>query len=139
LELEILESCVIGDVNVGSIIKICQDILGVKVALDDFGTGSSSLTHLRSLTASTIKIDQSLVRDMLEDKDDLALIEGIIGLAKTFDRGVIAEGAETVNHAVLLKQIGCHCLQGYGITRPMPADELPDWLKQYTPDQALLK
>ncbi|WP_114327265.1 EAL domain-containing protein [Candidatus Colwellia aromaticivorans] len=137
LQLEILESSALGDLNdISGIIKSCQDVIGVSVALDDFGTGYSSLTHLRNLSANTIKIDQSFVRNMLEDDDDLALIEGIIGLAKTFNRDVIAEGVETAEHGVLLMRIGCECAQGYGIARPMPADELPHWMQHYTPDES---
>ncbi|MEY8203499.1 MAG: EAL domain-containing protein [Bermanella sp.] len=132
LQLEILESSALGDLaTISGIIKRCQGALGVSVALDDFGTGYSSLTHLRSLSANVIKIDQTFVRDMLDDKGDLALIEGIIGLAKAFDCKVIAEGVETANHGVLLTQIGCHYAQGYGIARPMPAAEVLAWTGQY--------
>lgn len=137
LQLEILESSALGDLNIISgIIQSCQDKIGVTVALDDFGTGYSSLTHLRNLSANTIKIDQSFVRNMLEDDDDLAIIEGIIGLAKAFNRDVIAEGVETAEHGVLLMRIGCECAQGYGIARPMPADELPHWMQHYMPDES---
>lgn len=72
---------------------------------------------------------------MLEDDDDLALIEGIIGLAKVFNHDVIAEGVETPEHGVLLMSIGCNLAQGYGIARPMPASELPQWIEQYIPDE----
>jgi diguanylate cyclase (GGDEF)-like protein/PAS domain S-box-containing protein len=137
LQLEILESSALGDLNIISgIIQRCQNKIGVTVALDDFGTGYSSLTHLRNLSANTIKIDQSFVRNMLEDDDDLAIIEGIIGLAKAFNRDVIAEGVETAEHGVLLMHIGCECAQGYGIARPMPADELPHWMQHYMPDES---
>jgi len=137
LQLEILESSDLGDINIVSeIIQRCQSNLGVTVALDDFGTGYSSLTHLRSLSATTIKIDQTFVRDMLEDKDDLALIEGIISLAKTFELDVIAEGVETIEHGVLLMRIGCDRAQGYGIARPMPAADLSDWVERFIPDES---
>ena len=95
LQLEILESSALGDLNaISRIIKRCQDSLGVNISLDDFGTGYSSLTHLRSLSANTIKIDQTFVRDMLDDPSDYAIIDGVIGLADAFDREVIAEGVE---------------------------------------------
>ncbi len=136
-QLEILESSVLGDLDIiNGIIQSCQNVLGVTVALDDFGTGYSSLTHLRNLSASTIKIDQSFVRDMLEDADDLALIEGIISLSKTFNRNVIAEGVETAEHGVLLMRIGCDYAQGYGIAKPMPANEMIDWIGNYVPDES---
>ncbi|NQY26595.1 MAG: EAL domain-containing protein [Piscirickettsiaceae bacterium] len=136
LQLEILESSALGDLNaISSIIKTCQDVLGVKVALDDFGTGYSSLTHLRSLPVNTIKIDQSFVRDMLDDPNDYAIIDGIIGLSDSFNRDVIAEGVETTNHGLMLLMMGCEDVQGYGIAKPMPADSFPQWLKDYTPNQ----
>mgnify|MGYP002148111298 CR=1 FL=1 len=137
LQLEILESSALGDLNtVNTIIETCQVALGVQIALDDFGTGYSSLTHLRSLPADTIKIDQSFVRDMLDDPSDYAIIDGIIGLSDSFNREVIAEGVETTNHGLMLLVMGCEEAQGYGIAKPMPAADYPQWLKAYTPNQA---
>ena len=136
LQLEILESSALGDLNtISSIIKTCQGALGVKIALDDFGTGYSSLTHLRHLPANTIKIDQSFVRDMLDDPSDSAIIEGILGLAEAFNRDVIAEGVETTNHGLMLLMMGCEQAQGYGIAKPMPAADYPQWLNDYSPNQ----
>jgi diguanylate cyclase (GGDEF)-like protein/PAS domain S-box-containing protein len=137
LQLEILESSVLSDIEIiKGIIQRCQNVLGITVALDDFGTGYSSLTHLRNLPASVIKIDQSFVRNMLESSEDLALIEGIISLAKTFDRDVIAEGVETAEHGILLMRIGCNCAQGYGIAKPMPADKIIEWTRNYKPAES---
>jgi len=136
LQLEILESSALGDLNaISTIIETCQGALGVKVALDDFGTGYSSLTHLRCLPANTIKIDQSFVRDMLDDPSDYAIIDGIIGLSDSFNREVIAEGVETTKHGLMLLMMGCNEAQGYGISRPLPADNFPQWLEGYTPNQ----
>ena len=109
--------------------------LGVKFALDDFGTGYSSLTYLRRLPANLIKIDQSFVRDMLIDSDDLAIVEGVIGLAKSFKREVIAEGVETIDHGTALLELGCELAQGYGIARPMPAADIPEWINNWKPDE----
>ena len=67
--------------------------------------------------------------------DDLAIVDGVIGLAKSFKREVIAEGVETIEHGCALLGLGCELAQGYGIARPMPAGELPQWLKDYTPNQ----
>jgi diguanylate cyclase (GGDEF)-like protein/PAS domain S-box-containing protein len=132
LEIEILESSALGDVETMSlIVKTCQDELGVKVALDDFGTGYSSLTHLRNLPADTVKIDQTFVRDILDDYNDCNIADGIVGLAASFNREVIAEGVETIDHGLMLLTLGCRNAQGYGIARPMPADELPAWIKNY--------
>ncbi len=136
LQLEILESSALGDLAaVSNIIKICQDALGITVALDDFGTSYSSLTHLRSLPAEIIKIDQSFVRDMLEDSGDCAIVEGVIALANSFNRKVIAEGVETVQQGEMLILMGCNTAQGYCISRPMPAHDIPAWLDQYQPNQ----
>jgi diguanylate cyclase (GGDEF)-like protein/PAS domain S-box-containing protein len=136
LELEILETSALNDINqVSTTMKACQE-LGVRFALDDFGTAYSSLTHLRRLPAYLIKIDQSFVRDMLEDSDDLAIVEGVVGLAKAFQREVIAEGVETIAHGVALLQMGCELAQGYGIARPMPADDIPKWTSSWRADEA---
>ncbi|MFT4607079.1 MAG: diguanylate cyclase (GGDEF)-like protein [Urechidicola sp.] len=136
LELEILETSALNDLNkVSSTMNACQE-LGLHFALDDFGTGYSSLTYLKHLPAYYIKIDQSFVRDMLKDADDLAIIEGIIGLAKAFDREVIAEGVETIAHGVALLKLGCELAQGYGIARPMPASDIPQWASVWKADDA---
>jgi len=139
LQLEILESSALGDINaISGIIDTCQSTLGVKAALDDFGTGYSSLTHLRNIPVNTIKVDQSFVRDMLDDPNDYAIIDGIIGLANSFNRNVIAEGVETTAHGLMLMMMHCKEAQGYGIAKPMPANEFPQWLKDYTPNQEWL-
>ncbi len=136
LELEILETSAMEDMaKVTENIRQCH-ALGVHFALDDFGTGYSSLTYLKRLPAQTLKIDQSFVRDMLEDADDLAIVQSIIGLAQTFHRTVIAEGVETSAHGAQLIKLGCHLAQGYGISRPMPAADLPSWVAQWRPDFA---
>ncbi len=136
LQLEILESSALGDLQaISGIIKTCQEALAVNIALDDFGTGYSSLTHLRNLSANTIKIDQSFVRDMLDDPDDYTIIDGVIGLTDSFNREVIAEGVETTEHGLMLLLMGCEQAQGYGIAKPMPADNLPEWLSTYIPNQ----
>ena len=114
------------------IMRRCQ-ALGVRFALDDFGTGYSSLTYLKRLGAEEIKIDQSFVRDMLVDPDDLAIVQGVIGLAQAFHRNVVAEGVETVEHGARLLPLGCHLAQGYGIARPMPAQDLAQWAAQWEP------
>jgi len=127
LELEVLETSALEDLaKVSKLIETCREI-GIGFALDDFGTGYSSLTYLKRLPVKLLKIDQSFVRDMLDDPDDLAILEGVIGLATAFRREVIAEGVETVEHGEMLLQLGCERAQGYGIARPMPADELPGW------------
>jgi len=133
LQLEILESSALGDIQlIKQILSNCQSALGVNIALDDFGTGYSSLTHLRSLPANTIKIDQSFVRDILDDPNDYSIVEGVIGLSNAFNRHIIAEGVETTEHGLLLLMLGCQYAQGYGIARPMPAADIELWLNNYT-------
>ena len=134
LELEILETSALEDMaQISQVMHACQAI-GVRFALDDFGTGYSSLTYLKRLPAELLKIDQSFVRDMLTDVDDLAIVKGVIGLASAFRRSVIAEGVETVAHGQTLLALGCDLAQGYGIARPMPAADLPGWARQWRPD-----
>ena len=133
LELEVLESSALGDLaHVARVIESCRE-LGVSFAIDDFGTGYSSLSYLKRLNAQRIKIDQSFVRDMLDDPDDLAILEGVLGLARAFQRQAIAEGVETEAHGEALLRLGCEYGQGYGIARPMPAEAVAGWLASWRP------
>ena len=134
LELEVLETSALQDVaQVSRVIGACNE-LGVTFALDDFGTGYSSLTYLKRLPAKILKIDQSFVRGILDDAEDLTIIEGVLGLASAFRRQVIAEGVETVEHGLILLQLGCELAQGYGIAHPMPAQNFPAWAASWKPD-----
>ncbi|PKI27505.1 hypothetical protein CXF83_12735 [Shewanella sp. Choline-02u-19] len=134
LELEVLETSAIADVlQVSETMLACIE-LGVNFALDDFGTGYSSLSHLRRLPASLIKIDQTFVGDMLIDPDDLAIVESVVVLSKSFKREVIAEGVETIAHGIALLKLGCELAQGYGIARPMIAKDIPEWAAHWQPD-----
>lgn len=133
LELEVLESSALQDiVKVSAVMRDCHK-LGVSFALDDFGTGYSSLVYLKNLPAEVLKIDQSFVRDMLDDPDDLAILEGIMGMASAFRRQVIAEGVEGEEHGLMLIQLGCELAQGYAIAYPMPAKKIPVWTAEWTP------
>lgn len=134
LELEILETSALNDIDKAFATMSACNELGVRFALDDFGTGYSSLTYLRRLPANLIKIDQSFVRDMLEDAEDYAIVEGIIGLAKSFRRDVIAEGVESMAHGTALLQMSCELAQGYGIAHPMPAVDIPEWIYNWKAD-----
>ncbi|MEC5205620.1 diguanylate cyclase (GGDEF)-like protein/PAS domain S-box-containing protein [Vogesella perlucida] len=142
LALEILESAALRDIGqVSAVMQACA-ALGVSFALDDFGTGYSSLTYCKRLPASLLKIDQSFVRDMLDNSEDRALVEGVISLARAFGREVIAEGVETIAHAHALRAMGCRLGQGYGMARPMPAAALPGWVQAWPASaecQALLQ
>jgi diguanylate cyclase (GGDEF)-like protein/PAS domain S-box-containing protein len=136
LEIEVLESTALDDVeNVRAVLLACRE-MGIGFSLDDFGTGYSTLTYLKRLPARELKIDQSFIRDMLEDREDLALVEGVIGLATVFHMDVIAEGVETLEHGIVLMRIGCDVVQGYYIARPMPAERVADWCAAFRPDPA---
>ena len=126
-ELEVLETAAIADMEQAvTILNRCRQ-MGIHFSLDDFGTGYSSLTYLRKLPVNTLKIDQSFVRDMLNDVEDMDIVEGVIRLAGAFNRQVIAEGVETMEHGAKLLELGCRLAQGYGIARPMPPDQFIDW------------
>ncbi|HNR62343.1 MAG TPA: EAL domain-containing protein [Thauera sp.] len=128
LELEILETSALEDIAVVSqVMEACQQ-MGIGFALDDFGTGYSSLSYLKQLPAGLLKIDRSFVRDMLNDPEDLAILEGVLGLARAFRRQTIAEGVETLPHGEMLLRMGCEWGQGYAIARPMPAQDLKRWV-----------
>jgi diguanylate cyclase (GGDEF)-like protein/PAS domain S-box-containing protein len=134
LEIEVLESSALLDVSqVSQVIHDCGR-LGVSFALDDFGTGYSSLSYLKRLPVDVLKIDQTFIRDMLDDPEDLTIVEGILGLASAFRRRAVAEGVESVEHGLLLLRLGCQVAQGYGIARPMPAHELSQWIASWRPD-----
>ncbi len=134
LQIEVLETSALQDLQRAAQVMVACERLGVGFALDDFGTGYSSLTYLRHLPVTQIKIDQSFVRDMLRDADDLAILEGVIGLAQAFHRQVIAEGVETVAQGTRLIQLGCKLAQGYVIARPMPGADIPYWVAHWQPD-----
>jgi diguanylate cyclase (GGDEF)-like protein/PAS domain S-box-containing protein len=128
LDLEIVESVAVENIqHVSACLRACQ-ALGVQFSLGDFGTGYSSLSHLKRLRTQTIKIDKSFVRDILHDGDDLALTTAVIGLARAFDRQVIAEGLESIEHGELLLRLGCEVAQGNFIAQPMPAGDVPGWV-----------
>jgi diguanylate cyclase (GGDEF)-like protein/PAS domain S-box-containing protein len=131
LELEILESSALKDIAVVAQVLHACNTHDVGIALDDFGTGYSSLTYLKHLPARTLKIDQSFVRDMVSDPEDLAIVNGVISLARAFGRQVIAEGVESAEQSALLQSLGCQHMQGFGIARPMPAAQMPDWIRQW--------
>lgn len=137
-ELEVLETAAIADIEQAvEILNACRQ-LGVHFSLDDFGTGYSSLTYLRKLPIDTLKIDQSFVRDMLQDSEDLGIVEGVIRLANAFHREVIAEGVETLEHGAALLKLGCYLAQGYGIARPMPVDQFIAWSEKWQREKAWL-
>lgn len=128
LILEVVETSVLGDIQrINEVMIACAE-LGVRFALDDFGTGFSSLSHLKHLPIHQLKVDQSFVRDMLADPNDLAIIEGVLRLGQAFEMEVLAEGVETDAHVHALLNLGCELAQGYRIAKPMPLAALATWL-----------
>ena len=131
LIIEILETTALADVDFTcDLMQECR-ALGVRFALDDFGTGFSTLTYLKRLPLDMLKIDRSFVINMLNDRHDLAIVEGVIGLSKTFGCSVVAEGVDTLEQAQCLIEIGCDMGQGNGIAPPMPADEVVAWVHTF--------
>ncbi|WP_440637795.1 putative bifunctional diguanylate cyclase/phosphodiesterase [Bradyrhizobium sp. PUT101] len=122
LEIEITESMLLSKYGSAATVLNALLELGVTVALDDFGTGFSSLTYLRKLPFSRIKIDQSFIRDMLVQPDCAAIVKSVVGLARDLQIGVVAEGVETADQLECLRQISCDEVQGYLISRPVSAN-----------------
>ena len=132
-QFEILESHALDDLSlIVDVVRHCREEFNIKTVLDDFGTGFSSLSHIRTLPVSAVKIDQTFVRNMLADVDDCKIVEGVIALARSFDLEVIAEGVESVRHGQILLSMGCELAQGYVIAKPMPAAHIADWQQQFT-------
>ncbi|MCB0967309.1 MAG: EAL domain-containing protein, partial [Ilumatobacter sp.] len=136
LELEVIETSAVGPFDeVAVTMQRCAD-LGVRFSLDDFGTGYSSLSYFHSLPIHMLKIDRGFVSDMLTGVRDLDIVEGVIQLARAFDRPVVAEGVESVEVGLLLQRLGCQYAQGFALARPMPADELPGWIDGFAESAA---
>ncbi|HJV94735.1 MAG TPA: EAL domain-containing protein, partial [Albitalea sp.] len=101
---------------------------------DDFGTGYSTFTYLKRLPLDLLKIDRSFVHNMLNDRQDMAIVEGVIGLSETFGCTVVAEGVESAEQARRLIELGCDLGQGNGIAAAMPVEEVYDWVRNYRGD-----
>lgn len=136
LVLEVLESSALEDLLGVSRTMTDGAQRGFRFALDDFGAGYASLTYLRRLPVAKLKIDQSFVRNLLDDPDDLAILQGIVGLAQAFGREVVAEGVETEAHGSALLWLGCEVGQGFGIAHPMPAEAVSAWVGQWRAPRA---
>lgn len=128
LEVEITESVLMAETDTSQRIIERLRELGVGIAIDDFGTGYSSLAYLKRLKPNQLKIDRSFVNDAATDSDSRAIIKGVVGLANALGLTVVAEGVETAEQLLFLRESGCHTLQGYFLAKPLPVDQLETWM-----------
>ena len=127
IELELTESLLMEDVTSTIDLLLTIKRLGISLSVDDFGTGYSSLNYLHRFPIDKLKIDQSFVRDMLDDPNDLAITKAVIGLGHTLGLRVVAEGVEEVEEMRVLAAAGCDELQGYLFGKPMPVEAFEHW------------
>jgi EAL domain-containing protein (putative c-di-GMP-specific phosphodiesterase class I) len=130
LVLEITESAVISDPLRTEAVLARLAKMGVRLSVDDFGTGYSSLTYLTRLPIDEIKIDRSFVTNMNSSADKEVVVRSTIDLARNLGKQVVAEGVETAGVLQRLEELGCHLVQGYYVSRPLPAEELDAWLAE---------
>ena len=133
LELEITETAVFGAADQGRVNETLRELgeMGVHVALDDFGTGFSSLSHLKVLPISVVKIDQTFVTKMDENISDAQIVRSVIALAKTLGLAVVAEGVEREPLWHRLAELGCDVAQGNYLSIPLPGGEVLRWVRQW--------
>jgi len=128
LELELTESVLMDDQKYSAAVLDQLKELGAFIALDDFGIGYSSLGVLKAFPVDTLKIDRTFIRDIGEDEEDRAICSAIVNLGQALKLQVMAEGVETETQMGILRQQGCHLIQGFLFARPMPPDEVWTWL-----------
>ena len=133
LELEITENTVMADpARTATILRELRAI-GVSLSIDDFGTGYSSLANLRQLPVDRIKIDRQFVKNLGVDAGDAVIVRSIVNLAHSLGLGSIAEGVEDIATLEALRELGAHAAQGYLFSRPLPADQLLDFVMPKAP------
>ena len=130
LELELTEGTAMHDAD--GTIAVINDLKssGINVSIDDFGTGYSSLSYLKNLPINTLKIDQSFIKNMAENRNDTAIVKAIINMAHSLTLNVIAEGVETGQHLDILGQLGCDEVQGFFFSKPLPVAEFEKLLRK---------
>jgi EAL domain-containing protein (putative c-di-GMP-specific phosphodiesterase class I) len=130
LELEVTESVVMHNPAEAAMTLQRLHAQGIHISVDDFGTGYSSLSYLKQFRLDTLKIDRSFVRDISTDADDAAIVRSVIALAHSLRLRVIAEGVETNEQLDYLRKLGCDQYQGYLSSRPLPAAEFEQMMRQ---------
>ena len=133
LELELTETFLMQDSASTALVLGSLKELGVQLALDDFGTGYSSLSHLRGFPIDTLKIDQAFVSELDTNPDDASIVRAVIGLGRSLNIRVVAEGLETAAQLARLREQRCPEGQGYYFSRPVTADEFPHLLLSAPP------
>jgi diguanylate cyclase (GGDEF)-like protein len=131
LALELTESSIMQDAD--EAIERLEELraLGVHISIDDFGTGYSSLSYLKRFPVDTLKIDQTLIRDIASSQDAVAIVAAVITMAQRLRLKVVAEGVETEAQVVRLREQGCHESQGYAFSQPLPADDMEQLLREW--------
>ncbi len=130
IELEVTEGQIMANPEQAiKTLNLLSDI-GIEIAVDDFGTGYSSLSYLKKLPINKLKIDQSFVRNLPNDDEDVAITKAVIALARSLNHGLIAEGVETKAQKDFLLENGCDHIQGYYYAKPIPAEEMMLLLEQ---------
>jgi diguanylate cyclase len=130
LVVEITESTIMADPTHALEILGRLNIMGVQVAIDDFGTGYSSMAHLKTLPVHELKVDRSFVSHMTSSTSDAVIVHTTVDLGRNLGLRVVAEGVEDLQTLQELDALGCDAIQGYYISRPLPADDLIHWLEQ---------
>jgi diguanylate cyclase (GGDEF)-like protein len=138
LEIEITESVLMTETDTSQRIIERVRELGVGIAIDDFGTGYSSLSYLKRLRPNQLKIDRSFVSDTATDNDSRAIVKGVISLADALGLTVVAEGVETAQQLMFLRECGCGTLQGYYIAKPLTVENLQAWMQDRNTDSWLV-
>jgi EAL domain-containing protein (putative c-di-GMP-specific phosphodiesterase class I) len=123
LDLELTESVLMQSLDLAVVTLRRLKEMDVRLSIDDFGTGYSSLTYLKRFPIDAVKIDQSFIRDLTTNSDDAAIARAVIAMSQSLKLKVIAEGVETIDQLEFLRYLECDEIQGYLVSRPVPADE----------------
>jgi diguanylate cyclase (GGDEF)-like protein/PAS domain S-box-containing protein len=137
LELELTESMLVENADEAIQALWALKGLGITLSIDDFGTGYSSLSYLKRFPIDSLKIDQSFVRDIPDSMDDMSITKAIISMGRSLDLKLVAEGVETVDQVVFLRENLCHVAQGYLFSRPVPAEDFMAFIDSHRPESVL--